>query len=94
MTQSLPPGEPEIPQAPCEELQWRQLSWLPCELTLELPVAHFRVRDLLDLRPGQLVETSYSRGAEIPLLANGKLIAWAEFEPVGNHIGVRITELT
>jgi len=77
-----------------DEAHWRQLSWLPCDLTLDLPVARFSVRDLLGLSVGGVVETLYSRGAEIPLRANGQLIGWAEFEPVGCHIGVRITELT
>ncbi len=76
------------------EDKWRQLSWLPCDLTLDLPVAQFSVRDLLQLKVGGVVETRYSRGAEIPLRANGALIGWAEFEPVGDHIGVRVTELT
>ncbi len=105
MTQSLLAAESAEPTphhivpltgttAPAIEDQWRQLSWLPCDLTLDLPLAHFRVRDLVQLRVGAVVETCYSRGAEIPLRANGELIGWAEFEPVGDHIGVRITELT
>lgn len=93
MTQSLPAAE-SVPgeMLPAEE-KWRQLSWLPCDITLDLPVASFTVRDLLQLRAGAVVETCYSRGAEIPLRANGQLIGWAEFEPVADHIGVRITEL-
>lgn len=97
MTQGLLPAESTsseaMPALPAAEDRWRQLSWLPCDLTLDLPVAHFSVRDLLQLKTGSVVETCYSRGAEIPLRANGELIGWAEFEPVGDHIGVRITEL-
>jgi len=98
MTQGLLPAEsaPDeamVPAPPAED-KWRQLSWLPCDLTLDLPVAHFSVRDLLQLKVGRVVETCYSRGAEIPLRANGELIGWAEFEPVADHIGVRVTELT
>lgn len=105
MTQSLLPAESTestphdiVPAAvtalPAVEDKWRQLSWLPCDLTLDLPLARFKVRDLVQLRVGAVVETCYSRGAEIPLRANGELIGWAEFEPVADHIGVRITELT
>ena len=93
MTQSLPPAEPVPGETLPAEEKWRQLSWLPCAITLDLPVARFTVRDLLQLRAGLVVETCYSRGAEIPLRANGELIGWAEFEPVADHIGVRITEL-
>jgi len=98
MTQGLLPAESApregvLPASPAED-KWRQLSWLPCDLTLDLPVAHFSVRDLLQLKVGTVVETCYSRGAEIPLRANGELIGWAEFEPVADHIGVRVTELS
>lgn len=72
---------------------WKPFGWLPCKLSLELPVAHFTVRELLLLNPGRIVPTDWSRGAEIPLRVNGQFIGWAEFEPVGDHIGVRITEL-
>jgi flagellar motor switch/type III secretory pathway protein FliN len=93
MTQSLLPAESTSGETSPSEEKWRQLSWLPCDITLDLPVARFRVRDLLQLRAGTVVETCYSRGAEIPLRANGQLIGWAEFEPVADHIGVRVTEL-
>lgn len=93
MTQALLPTELVSQQPQSQTDKWREFSWLPFDLTLELPVSKFTVRDLLKLRAGCVVETSYSRGAEIPLLANGQLIGWAEFEAVGDHIGVRITEL-
>lgn len=73
--------------------KWQQLWWLPCELSLQVPVARFSVGELLRLHPGSIVASAWSRGTEIPLHANGQLIGWAEFEPVGGHIGARITEL-
>jgi len=84
---SIAPGPP-LPAA-----IWRQVGWLPCKLSVELPVAHFTVRELLRLVPGRIVSTDWSRGSEVPLRANGQLIGWAEFEPAGDHIGVRIMEL-
>jgi len=73
--------------------KWRPLWWLPCELTLEVPVAQFTVRELLRLRPGSLVATGWSRSTEIPLHANGQVIGSTEFDAMGEHIGARITEL-
>lgn len=73
--------------------RWEKLGWLPCELALQVPVAQFTVGGLLRLRTGGIVASAWSRGTEIPLRANGQLIGWAEFEPVGGHIGARITEL-
>ncbi|HUI83864.1 MAG TPA: FliM/FliN family flagellar motor C-terminal domain-containing protein [Candidatus Binatia bacterium] len=72
---------------------WRRLWWLPCELTLELPVSHFTVGELLRLQPGSIVATAWSPSREIPLEANGELIGWTEFEAVGEHRAARITEL-
>ncbi len=83
------PLDPPVPPA----ANWRQFGWLPCNLSLELPVAHFTVRELLRLAPSRIVPTQWSCGTEVPLRANGQLIGWAEFEPVGDHIEARITDL-
>lgn len=68
-------------------------GWLPCRLALEAQVVRFTVGDLLRLSKGSVVETSCLATSDIPLRANGLLIAWAEFEVIGNRLAVRITEL-
>ena len=73
--------------------QWRPLWWLPCELSPQVPLAKFTVRELLRLHAGSIVATSWSRSTEIPLYANSQLIGWTELDSVGEHIGARITEL-
>ncbi|HLI63246.1 MAG TPA: FliM/FliN family flagellar motor C-terminal domain-containing protein [Terriglobales bacterium] len=72
---------------------WRPLWWLPCELSPQIPLANFTVRELLRLRAGSIVASNWSRSREIPLYANGQLIGWTELDSVGEHIGARITEL-
>lgn len=72
---------------------WRRLWWLPCELSLELPLARFTVGELLRLEPGSIVASASSCSAEIPLYANGQRIGWAELDAVDERIGGRITEL-
>jgi flagellar motor switch/type III secretory pathway protein FliN len=76
-----------------ENPKWTELGWLPFELSLELPLAQFRVRDLVRLQQGGIVQTSRSAGTEIPLRANGQVIGWAELEPLGDHLAARVTEL-
>ena len=93
MTQSLLPADSISANTFPAEEKWRQLSWLPCDITLDLPVSRFSVRDLIQLRAGSVIETSFGRGAEIPLRVNGQLIGWVEFEAVADHLAVRITEL-
>jgi len=80
--------------APARELKAEELlPWLPCTLALEVPVVDFTVGYLLKLRPGSLVQTSCHQSADIPLQVNGVLMAWTEFEVVGERLAARITDL-
>jgi flagellar motor switch/type III secretory pathway protein FliN len=68
-------------------------GWFPCLMSLELPISRFTVGDLLRLRIGSIVVTKAHHTSDIPLRANGLLIGWTEFEVIGNHLAIRITEL-
>jgi flagellar motor switch protein FliN/FliY len=68
-------------------------GWVPCRLSLQIPISRFTVRDLLRLRPGSILTTNFHHANDIPLCANGLLIGWTEFEVIGNRLAVRITEL-
>lgn len=70
-----------------------KFGWLPCQLSLDIPVVKFTVGDLLRLGKESIVETACQSTSDIPLRANGLLIAWTEFEVIGNRLAVRITEL-
>ncbi len=69
------------------------LPWLPCTLALDIPVVRFTVRSLLELAPGTILETSVHQSMDIPLRVNGLLMAWTEFEVVGERLAARITDL-
>lgn len=69
------------------------LPWLPCTLTLEVPVTDFTVASLLRLAPGTLVETACHQSADLPLRVNGVVMALTEFEVVGERLAARITDL-
>lgn len=70
-----------------------KFGWLPCQLSLEIPIVNFSVGDLLRLQKDSIVETACLSTSDIPLRANGLLIAWAEFEVIGNRLALRMTEL-
>lgn len=70
------------------------LPWLPCTLTVELPVLKFTVRHLMELAQGSIVETSIQQSSDLPLRVNGQLVGWTEFEVVGERLAVRLTDLT
>ena len=76
-----------------EELHWRPLLSLPCELTVDLPLPDFKVADFLALRTGSVLGTHWRVAHDIPLRINGTLIGWAEFEGAGCRLAVRLTEL-
>ena len=69
------------------------LPWLPCTLALDIPVVDFTVGTLLTLKPGALVETAWHQSTDLPLRVNGLLMAWTEFEVVGERLAARITDL-
>jgi flagellar motor switch/type III secretory pathway protein FliN len=68
------------------------MPWLPCNLTLEVPVVRFTIADLLALKKGSVVETACHHTSDVPLRANKVLIGWTEFEVVGDHLAARITD--
>jgi flagellar motor switch/type III secretory pathway protein FliN len=80
----------ETPSALSDLLE--SIPWLPCNLTLELPVVHFTIGDLLSLQKGSIVETACHHTSDVPLRVNQMLIGWTEFEVVGDRLAVRITE--
>lgn len=69
------------------------LARLPVELEVVVPVREFRVRDLLALLPGEVIETQWGHGEDIPLSAGDVQLAWSEFEVVESRLAVRVTRL-
>jgi flagellar motor switch protein FliM len=66
---------------------------LPVELDVAIPVREFRVRNLVSLQPGQVIETQWEDKGDLPLFAGNVQLAWSEFEVVGTRMAVRITRL-
>ncbi len=71
----------------------RGVALLPVELDVAVPVTDFRVRNLLALECGQVVETRWGHGDDVPLAAGQVQLAWSEFEVVDSLLGVRVTRL-
>jgi len=97
-TAEAPPAEAAAPAAtPAGPFslheRWKQLHWLPCRLEVQLSVPHLTVGDILRLQPQSVVETRWQQNADVPIRANGQLIAWAEFEGLDETLAVRVTRL-
>ncbi len=69
------------------------ISQLPVALDVTIPVREFRMRQLLALAPGQVIETQWSHGDDLPLAAGDVQVAWSEFEVVETRLAVRVTRL-
>ncbi len=96
-----PPGEaapatalaaPGLSGAPTGAVEGR-LAQMDMRLDVMLRVPSFRVRDLLTLDRGTVVETDHDHTQDIPVRCGGALLAWAEFEVVNEGLAVRLTRL-
>jgi len=83
------PGAAESPSMGNLDL----LMDVPLEITVELGRANRRVRDVLSLGPGSIVELSKLAGEPVDLLVNGKLIAKGEVVVIDENFAVRIIEI-
>ena len=89
-TQTIEPPSPSA--APEDNDLLESMPWLPCTLTVDLPVPRFTIGDLLALAEGSIVETACHHTSDLPLRVNKLLIGWTEFNVVGERLAVRITE--
>jgi flagellar motor switch/type III secretory pathway protein FliN len=71
----------------------QEFAALPVELDVAIPVRSFKVRNLLALEPGSVIETQWSNGEDMPLSAGAVQLAWSEFEVVDDQLAVRVTRL-
>ena len=72
---------------------WTFVGSLPCRLSAEIPLPHFRFADLVDLHMGSVIDTKWTLGNDVPLRVNGQLITWCEFDVKDGKLAVRITDL-
>ena len=87
------PAETALPApAAAEPDALDSIPWLPCTLTIELPVVRFTIGDLLTLTKGSVVETACHHTSDVPLRVNKLLVGWTEFEVIGDRLAVRITD--
>jgi len=67
--------------------------WLECKATTEIPVPHFTVGNLLNLKKGAVIASATPSGNDIPLYINKILLGKGQIEVVEKRLIIRITEL-
>lgn len=79
---------------PAKELDcWAELLRATGTLSVDLAVVGLTVRELYRMVPGALVATAVLEAATVPVRLNGQLIAFGEFQVVGERLAVRIAEI-
>lgn len=76
-----------------EDGRWSYVKGLPCRLSVEVPIPGMTVGKLLDLAPGVILDTHFEEGSHVPVLVNGEMIGWGEFDVVEESLAIRLTEL-
>jgi flagellar motor switch protein FliN len=69
------------------------IEGLPVELVVELGRVRTNARQVLELRPGSIVELARPAGAPVDLVAAGRVLARGELVDVEGELGVRVTEI-
>ena len=71
----------------------RVLENIVVNLTVEVGSAEIKIRDLLRLNEGSVIELDRLAGDPLDILANGTMIAKGEVVMVGERFGIRFTEI-
>lgn len=91
MTDNSKPSDVAAPFKVSEEIS--HLLDVRMKVTIELGNARMKIREVLQLAPGSIVELPRSAGENIDVYINGKLLACGEVLELEGNTGIRLTEL-
>ena len=80
------------PLSPHQE-RWTAAAGLRCTLSVELSIPGITIADLLGLEAGSVIDSRHPEGTPLPLWVNGITVGWVEFDVVGKHLAIRLTEV-
>jgi flagellar motor switch protein FliN/FliY len=66
---------------------------VPLEISVELGSTKMRIKEILDLGIGSVIELDRLAGEQVDILVNGKLIAKGEVVVIDENFGVKITDI-
>ena len=93
-TEASKKNEQEIKTESSAVNNLRVLENIDVKLTVEVGNTEIKIRDLLRLNEGSVVELDRLAGEPLDILANGTMIAKGEVVMVGERFGIRFTEVT
>jgi flagellar motor switch protein FliN len=66
---------------------------IPIRITIQLASRTMKVRDILQLQAGSVVDLPKSAGENVDILMNERLIAFGEVLELESSTGIRLTDL-
>lgn len=84
---------PKREEPAISEAAWREVEWLPCQLSAEISVPRFTMGDLMNIEVNSVVATRLAISSEVLIRVNGEFVARGELDAVGDRLAVRLTEL-
>jgi len=90
-----PAAEPKAANAPSKVTaeNLRVLENVEVQMTVDVGNTEIKIRDLLRLNEGAVIELDRLAGDPLDILVNGTMIAKGEIVMVGERFGVRFTEI-
>ncbi len=80
--------------APAEGNNLNLIMSVPLQVTVEIGRTTKKIKDILDLSTGMVVELDKQAGSQVDVFVNGQVIAKGDVVVVDDLYGVRITEIT
>lgn len=71
----------------------RLLENIDVRLTVEVGATTLKIRDLIRLNEGSVIELNRVAGEQLDIFVNGSSIARGEIVMIGERLGVRFTEI-
>ncbi len=91
MSEEAPAPAPKTEKVSVENL--RVLENIEVNLTVVVGGTELKIRDLLRLNEGSVIELDRLAGDPLDILANGIVIAKGEVVMIGERFGIRFTEI-
>jgi flagellar motor switch/type III secretory pathway protein FliN len=76
-----------------EHPSWETLAQLRMTIRVGVPLDRFRVRDLLALKEGQVLESLSQATEDVPVRVGQMQLGWSEFEVLEQKMALRLTRL-
>ena len=76
-----------------EHRYWETLAQLRVTMRAGVTLNHFRVRDLLAMKEGQVFESLSPAADDVPVRVGQTQLGWGEFEVLQQRMALRLTRL-